>query len=211
MTNNIFTPDINLANKTFPDADADIDLSKLLMTDEGVYSVSGNLAAKLLAKIIYKYMQSYDITITDGTGNIGSDTIMLGKYYKKINSIEYDKINFKALKNNVDIYNLKNINTINGDTTIELNNLVQDVIYIDAPWGGPDYKKYPQLKLYLGKMELSDIFNKYRKKAKLFIFKVPFNYNINNFILKTQVDKFKIYTNKHNNRISFLLLVIKIV
>jgi 16S rRNA G966 N2-methylase RsmD len=208
MTNNIFAPNIDLAKKTFPDAD--IDYKKLLMTDEGIYSVSGKIAAKLIVKIIYKYMQSYDITITDGTGNNGSDTLMLGKYYKNVNSIEYNKTNYKALKNNVDVYNLKNINIINGDTTTELNNLIQDVIYIDAPWGGPNYKKFPQLKLYLGKMELSDLFNKYKKKAKLFIFKVPFNYNINNFIIKTQINKFKIYTNKYNNRISFLLLVIKI-
>ena len=62
-------------------------------------------------------------------------------------------------------------------------------------------------------MELSDIFNKFKTKAKVFVFKVPFNYNINNFILKTHVDKLKIYCNKNinkNNRIMFLLLVIKL-
>jgi len=208
MANNIFTPDINLAKKTFPDAD--IDYSKLLMTSEGVYSVSGKDPAKILVKIIYKYVKTYDATITDGTGNNGSDTLMLGKYYKNVNSIEYDKTNYKALKNNVDVYDLKNVNVINGDTTVELNNLTQDVIYIDAPWGGPDYKKYAQLKLYLGKMELSDIFNKYKSKAKVFVFKVPYNYNINNFILKTNVDKLKIYTQKHNNIIKYLLLIIKL-
>jgi hypothetical protein len=208
MANNIFTPDINLAKKTFPDTD--IDYSKLLMTDEGIYSVSGKNAAKFLAKIIYKYVKTYDITITDGTGNNGSDTLMLAKYYKKINSIEYDENNYKALKNNIDVYNFKNINLIHGDTTIELNNLTQDVIYIDAPWGGPDYKKYKQLKLYLGEMELSNIFNKYKSKSKIFIFKVPYNYDINNFLLKTKVDKLKIYTNKNDNRITFLFLVIKL-
>jgi 16S rRNA G966 N2-methylase RsmD len=209
MTNNIFTPDINLAKKTFPDAD--IDYSKLLMTEEGIYSVSGKDAAKILAKIIYKYVKTYDATITDGTGNNGSDTLILAKYYKHVNSIEYDKTNYKALKNNIDVYNLKNVNAINGDTTVELKNLTQDVIYIDAPWGGPDYKKYNQLKLYLGKMELSDIFNEYKSKAKVFVFKVPYNYNINYFILKTNVDKIKIYTNKNNNnKITFLLLVIKL-
>jgi hypothetical protein len=209
MTNNIFTPDINMAKKTFPDAD--IDYSKLLMTEEGIYSVSGKDAARLLAKIIYKYVKTYDVTITDGTGNNGSDTLMLAKYFKKINSIEYDETNYKALKNNIDVYNFKNVNVINGDTNIELNNTTQDVIYIDAPWGGPDYKKHNQLKLYLGKMELADIFNNNKSKAKFFIFKVPYNYNINNFILKTNVDKLKIYTNKNNNRITFLLLVIKLV
>jgi hypothetical protein len=208
MTNNIYSPDINSAKKIFPDAD--IDYSKLLITDEGKYSVSGKDSAKILVKIIFKYVKTYDATITDGTGNVGSDTLMLAKYYKNVNSIEYNKTNYDALKNNVDIYDLKNVNVINGDTTIELKNLTQDVIYIDAPWGGLDYKKYPQLKLYLAKMELSDIFNKYKSKAKVFVFKVPYNYNINNFILKTHVDKLKIYTYKNNNIIRYLLLVIKL-
>ncbi len=208
MSNNIFTPDINLAKKIFPDAD--IDYSKLLITDEGKYSVSGKDSAKILVKIIFKYVKTYDATITDGTGNNGSDTLMIGKYYKNVNSIEFDKNNYKALKNNVDVYDFKNINVINGDTTVELNNLTQDVIYIDAPWGGPDYKLKNQLKLYLGNMELSSIFNKYKSKAKVFIFKVPYNYNINNFILKTQVDKLKIYTYKNNNIIKYLFLVIKL-
>ncbi len=208
MSNNIFTPDINLAKKIFPDDD--IDYSKLLMTDEGKYSVSGKIAAELLVKIIHKYIKSYDVTVTDGTGNNGSDTLMLAKYYKSVNSIEYDKTNYKALKNNVETYKLKNVNVINGDTNIELNNLSQDVIYIDAPWGGPDYKKHTQLKLYLGSSELADIFNKYKSNAKLFVFKVPYNYDINNFILNTNVDKLTIYSNKHNNRITFLLLIINL-
>jgi len=209
MKNNIFTPDIKFSKYIFPD---NIDYTKLLMTDEGKYSVSGKDASKLLSKIIYKHMKSYDITITDCTANIGSDTLMLAKYYKTINSIEYDKTNYKALKNNIEVYNYKNINLINGDSIIELKKLTQDVIYIDAPWGGSNYKEYKQLRLFLSNLELSEIFNKYKDKTKLFIFKVPYNYNINHFLLKTQVSRLKIYTkkNKENTKILFLFIVISI-
>jgi hypothetical protein len=95
---------------------------------------------------------------------------------------------------------------------IETNNLSQDVIYIDAPWGGTDYKKHSRLKLYLGKYELSDIYNKFKNKAKLFALKVPYNYDINNFILKTGVNLIKTYiykNKKKNNRIQFLIIIIK--
>ena len=211
--NKILTPDINKLEETFPDI-KNINKSKLLMTEEGLYSVSGKVGAKFLSNIIYKNMKTTDITITDATGNNGSDTLMLAKYYKKINSIELDKNNFLILKNNIQVYNFNNINLINGDSMIEIekNNLSQDVIYIDAPWGGPDYKKHSRLKLYLGKYELSDIYNKFKNKAKLFALKVPYNYDINNFILKTGVNLIKTYiykNKKKNNRIQFLILIIK--
>ena len=48
------------------------------------------------------------------------------------------------------------------------------------------------MSLYLSKMELSDIYNKYRHKAKLFIFKVPYNYNFKKFIINTKINNYNI-------------------
>ena len=48
--------------------------------------------------------------------------------------------------------------------------------------GGSDYKKHSRLELYLGKNELSDIYNKFKKMAKLIVFKIPKNYDFTNFI-----------------------------
>ena len=39
-------------------------------------------------------------------------------------------------------------NIYNGDTNILIKNIKQDVIYIDAPWGGPEYKQEEKMKLY---------------------------------------------------------------
>jgi 16S rRNA G966 N2-methylase RsmD len=136
---------------------------------------------------------------------------MLAKYFKHVNAIELDKTNFTVLSNNIDVYGYKNINLINGDSTVELNKLNQDVIYIDAPWGGRDYKKFKQLRLFLGKMELSDIYNKFNNRTKLFIFKVPYNYDINNFLLRTKVKNLRIYSYQQHDRVKFLFLMIRIV
>ena len=57
----------------------------------------------------------------------------------------------------------------------------QDVIYIDAPWGGKEYKKSNNISLYLSGMEISEFYSKYLDRASLFIFKVPLNYKISNF------------------------------
>lgn len=196
------------SSKIFPE-EKDVDMTKLMTTTEGVYSVSKNVASKKLKKIIHKYMKSYDITITDVCANVGSDSIMLAKYFSSINSIELDKINYDALKNNIDVYKYKNINAINGNNLKELPNLKQDVIYADPPWGGPSYKKHLQLKLYFDNVELADFFNLFKNSSKLHIYKVPYNYNINNFILKTKIKNITIHNFRQDNMTKFLFLIIR--
>ena len=206
--NKILNPGYKILNNTFPD-EKNIDKNKLKMTTEGMYSVSGKEGAKIIAKIILKNMKKNKmITVTDCTSNNGSETLMFAKYFEKVNAIEIDDTNYKVLKNNIDVYNYKNINLIKGNSIIELPKLEQDVIVIDAPWGGRDYKDSQQLKLYLDNLELSDIFNQFSKRAKLFVLKVPTNYNINELILNTLLSKIKIYTFKRNEKIKFFIIVI---
>jgi 16S rRNA G966 N2-methylase RsmD len=155
---------------------------KLQLTTEGLFSVSRVCASTRLVNFIKKYMNNNtNITITDATSNNGSDTINLALNFNKVNAIEIDPINYKVLLNNIETYKLKNVDTYNEDSLDLLNKLKQDIIYIDAPWGGPDYKLKKNINLYLSNYEISDIYNKFKDKCKIFIFKVPFNYNFNNF------------------------------
>lgn len=208
--NKIINPGIKILDNTFPD-EINIDKSKLKMTSEGLYSVSGKDGATFITKIILKNIKNNkNITITDCTANNGSETLMFAKIFKSVNSIEINNINYEVLKNNIDVYGYKNINLIKGNSIIELQKIEQDVIVIDAPWGGHDYKDKTQIKLYLDNLELSDIFNQFKKKAKLFILKVPFNYDINNLILSTLLYKIKIYSFKRNNKIKYFVIVIHV-
>ena len=165
---------------------------KLLFTEESLYSVSGVNGAKKLYEIIYKYIgNTKNLTITDGTSNIGSDSIYLSHFFKYINSIEIDKKTFEVCKNNINVLGIKNINLINGDTTIELNKIgYTDVIFIDAPWGGTSYKKYEKIKLYMSGKEISQVYNENKHNTKLFVLKVPCNYDIQYFttIVPNNVD-----------------------
>lgn len=139
MINDIINLTEKEAYEIFPKKKCD--LSKLQTTNVGKFSVSKRAAAYELTKMIHKYFKSYDINITDCTANVGSDSLMLAKYFKHVNAIEYDKTNFAVLQNNLGVYGYENLDLINGDSTKELNNTTQDVIYVDPPWGGIDYKK----------------------------------------------------------------------
>jgi hypothetical protein len=102
--NKIINPTFKILNDTFPDK-KNIDKKKLKMTSEGIYSVSGKEGAKFMTKIILKHMkQNKNITVTDCTGNNGSETLMFAKYFAYVNSIEIDDINYQVLKHNINVY-----------------------------------------------------------------------------------------------------------
>ena len=106
---------------------------------------------------------NFDLIITDGTANIGTDSIHLANIFKHVNAIEFSNVNYNALKNNVSVLNSrKNMTCILGDTNEKIKETIQDIIYIDAPWGGRTYKNFNKLKLYLGETEILDFYKKSR-------------------------------------------------
>ena len=203
--NKIIKVDINFIKKIFFNIDK-VDTEKILFTDESIYSSSRLKGSKRLIDVINKYYDNFDITITDGTANIGTDSINLATLYKKINAVELSPINYKALKNNISVFGLeKKILSYNQDINIQINDLEQNIIYIDAPWGGPEYKHSDKIKLYLGNVEIVDFYLKNRNKAETFIFKVPYNSNLYNKIK----DKINKHSYKKGSVIKYYLLVIK--
>jgi 16S rRNA G966 N2-methylase RsmD len=80
---------------------------------------------------------------------------MFGLNFGHVEAIEIDKDNFEALKNNVKVFKLKNVTLHQGDAT-KLFRWKTDILYVDPPWGGPDYKEKQNLDLYLGKERLDE-------------------------------------------------------
>lgn len=154
--------------------------SQLRMTPEGEYSITQREDGHTLLKHMRSVLGStHDKTITDATGNVGGDTILFGLHFKHVDSIELQDENYNALENNVKAYGLANITLHKGDST-KLYNWYSDVLYIDAPWGGPDYKAKKDLDLYLGDTRL-DTFIDYVAsqpwKPRYIFLKLPRNYN----------------------------------
>jgi hypothetical protein len=195
-------------NMAFPDY-KDIDKKKLKLTTEGIFSFSGKVASAELCKYISSVFKTNNITITDGTSNNGSDTIAFCLNFKFVNAIELNKVNFQVLKNNIKTYNLKNVNLINDDCLKHIGTLKQEVLYFDPPWGGVNYKKEKNLKLYLGELEVSDIYNTYIKNCKVMIFKLPVNYDFNNFVQKTKIKDFVVKSFAVKDNIKFYYLICK--
>ncbi len=159
-----------------------VNYRKLLFTDESMYSVSKIEGAMKLYDVIQTYLPSTrELVITDATANIGSDSIYMASKFAYVNAIEIYEKTFNVLQHNIDILRVKNISSIFGDCTKVLSITEQELIIVDAPWGGRNYKDQTNMRLYLSGREIHELYMMYKDRANLFVFKVPCNYDIEFF------------------------------
>jgi len=177
----------------FPEKEG-VDYTKLMMTQEGEYSMTRRQDSKRIVQKMLTLIGNTNKHITDLTGNVGGDTIMFGLHFKSVDSIEHNQENFEALKNNVDVFGLKNVTLHFGDST-RIYNWHTDVLYIDPPWGGPDYKEKENLDLYLADVRVDMFVNHVIEqpwKPRYIFLKLPRNYNFERFSMIAKVHKFAI-------------------
>ena len=142
-----------------------------------MYSLSYKEDADLLSNIIKEKFG--DIKILDGTASIGGNSISFGLHFSNIISIEKNKERFKYLEINMKAHNIKSI-LYNDDVLNHLND-DYDLIFLDPPWGGPNYKLEKSISLSLSNITLKDLTKKLRILGKIIVYKLPFNYNLNDF------------------------------
>tara|TARA_B110000977_G_C10931567_1_gene437300 strand:+ start:205 stop:810 length:606 start_codon:yes stop_codon:yes gene_type:complete len=164
-----------------------IDETCFKFDDIGLYSVSVVKDAKLTTYFICDEIAKFnknskDLTIMDGTGGIGGNTISFCFAFKKVLSYEIDEERCNILKLNLSNYKFNNYNSYNMNSLENLDENI-DVYFFDPPWGGPEYKNEKKLKLKLGSLSLKNIVIKIKKiNINVFIgFKLPYNYDIDEF------------------------------
>ena len=147
-----------------------IDYSKIKLYYDTFYSITYNEEGIILVNIIKKYFSNIN-TIVDANANIGGSTIILAHYFNKIKSIEIETERYLFLLNNIKVFKLKNVETLNMDYN-HYKRENNELVFFDPPWGGIFYKIEKKLELYLGSVNIK----KYLVKNT--IIKVPFNYNL---------------------------------
>ena len=101
-----------------------------------------------------------------------------------------------ALENNIEVAGHKNVDSICGNYLDMMNNLSQDVIFFDPPWGGPDYWRSNALMLELGGKPIWKI-NDITVKPQLIVIKAPKNFAYKEF--KRKVDSTLVSSNYYSN------------
>ena len=173
-----------------------VDYTKLKLTQEGEYSVTRRRDADRILAIISKTVGGLKTkTVTDATGCNGGDTIQFALKSRYVNSIELNEENFRVLQNNVEVYGLENVTLHHGDCT-KVFNWKTDILFVDPPWGGPNYKENETLELYLSEKRLDEWLEEIllRKIRPPHIFlKLPHNYNFNRLNFLSNIEMIKPY------------------
>jgi len=174
-------------NKYFS-TNKDTQSDKLLLTKEAVYSMSKPESAEKITEIIIRSLKknnSYHpkLTITDATANIGGNTLNFSKHFHQVISIEPDEYNFRALRANVvDAFGCKNVRLIKSTYNDTYKTLRQDLVFVDPPWGGLYYNYLEKQMLYLGSMDMLELF--VESRAQCVVYKLPTNFDYCKLISK---------------------------
>jgi 16S rRNA G966 N2-methylase RsmD len=183
-----------LKKKIFPLTD---NYEKLQFDQEGLWSITHPGKADTISELIKKhylaknYILSENIFIVDATAGLGGNLISFSNFFGIVLGIEIDKNRFEMLQNNINQYNINNITLIN-DNCIEFlkSDIKSNIVFFDPPWGGPDYKFNPDVKITIDDKSLSNIVNLLEFKTKLICIKLPLNYNMEYLINKIKLPIF---------------------
>ena len=133
---------------------------------------------------------------TDAFAGIGGDSIQLSKVFKSVNSIEKNKSRFDKLKNNLSVYNRKNV-TLYNDSYVNLyKTLDNDVVYCDPPWGGINYFTEPNLNIFIDGEPIAFYVNYLLtnvSRLKLVVLKLPKNFDLQELLTDRKNVGYKIY------------------
>lgn len=131
------------------------------------------LQADQINRIILKYINPCAI-ITDATAGIGGNATYFCKKFKYVNLVENNYNVIELLKNNTSGYSNKVIYTCSYNTLKYI--LKQDVIFIDPPWGGTDYKNKKNINLFLDNENVLSVIENIYNYTQFVFLKVPNNF-----------------------------------
>lgn len=170
--------------------------SKIKIDDESFCFITIREIAEIISKIICYHLLEYNLNpqksiVVDYTSGVGGNVLSFGKFFKLIYAVELDDLRAEYLKNNIDVYGFKNIEVVNS-CAIEFNNLRlietnANVIFMDPPWGGSDYKNNNNLTLSLGSINMEELVINIAQKFSIYY---------ENIVNNNPKEKYNNYNNK---------------
>lgn len=177
---------------------------QLKLDDEAFYSVTDQYTADRISKDILRILPNLQV-ITDATACIGGNTYSFSKFFPKVNAIEVDSLRYQYLEHNLKVLETLNVEFHLSDLLIACQRLSQDLVFIDPPWGGPDYKSKDAIDLYISDIELSEVCEHIKDTTKYIAIKVPINFNEVQFVEKTKNFMTLIYKNTDLRKMHLLV------
>jgi predicted RNA methylase len=163
---------------------------KMMFDDEALYSVTNcRDADRMSSRLVRLKGVTSKSVITDMTACVGGNVMSFARgAFEKVNAVELDAGRFEMLKHNLAVVQATNVECLNGNSVdlVLKGKTKQDVLFIDAPWGGPEYTQRATMPLFLKdgdgvQHDLGDLVPRLLDYAKYVALKVPVNFDLKKF------------------------------
>lgn len=173
----------------------------LQMTNIGSYSIAKPHIQADLVAVLHQFLPSAGLmVVTETHGGVGGFTKILAENFRHVNSCEILPQHCQVIENNMKIFGRANVSVVCGDYAAVGDELEQDVIISDPPWGGPSFHNQKYIRLGVGNVDITYIINRlFRlKKCRFFILFAPYNFDIPLFRQHLSADlRYRVTGHKH--------------
>ena len=138
------------------------------------YSAMDEHTTALLASFLAVfYADLATISITDACACTGACAVVLARHFRAVDAVELDAGRCDALRKNVVLCGT-DVVVHHGDYNALWDTLRQDVVFLDVPWGGPDYVEAEESACdALGDVPLVDVVLRLRRRASVVALRLP--------------------------------------
>lgn len=164
----------------------------------------------ILNKFDIRTEQAKNMDILDATACVGGNTESFSHYFKHVVACEIDENRASMLKNNLEVCGCSNVQVITGSFLTHIKESpVYDVVFIDPPWGGPNYKTSSQLRLFIDDIPLSSIVvDMIKSRYSRIALKLPLNFDLDELSRALEIEfQDNCEINRWINRESKILMV----
>ena len=113
------------------------------------------------------------LSIIDACACTGACAVVLARHFRTVDAVELDAGRCDALRANVVLCGA-DVTVHHGDYNALYDTLRQDVVFLDVPWGGPDYVEAEELACdALGDVPLVDVVLRLRQRASAVALRLP--------------------------------------
>ena len=185
------------------------------LTETSLFSIAPPDHAAVTTMILKKFYSPRQLKnkiYVDGTSNVGGNVLPVIPIVKKLIAVEIDKTTSQLLRHNInEMYtNAKNVTVLNQDfVDFDFKKHSPDILFIDPPWGGKNYKELKDKEMYLsGKAMSKLLINIWAKYPDLIILRVPTKYPTKKLIPIDKMGFFKqVNLKTKNGRTIYKLLI----
>jgi len=182
--------------------------NQIKLDDEALYSVTDQQTADKITSELLKFVPA-NAVVTDGTACVGGNTFSFSRSFRFVNAVELEPIKYKYLKHNMNLLGVDNIACYKGDILEYVSMLEQSLLFLDPPWGGPEYKTKHTVELSLSGVPLEEVCQRLIPYTTYIAIKTPTNFNIERFVEKTHLYMTLIYTNLKLRKLCLYLFEVK--